>query len=318
MPELLDLLHIQDNFRQITHRITRAFLKVVAADTDVVGGKKGSLRPGRRALAVRQAAHAKAMLMEATGGLVSRPEGFVIYLSTQSDEEPAGVFKEKLDIFRDVRDGKIIDPKKLGVLYEFPEEMRRARPTSSRRTSTSRTPTWTDRSARSGWSTKLVKAQGERRWAQRLFLAKHLNVEIGMNLRANRWPGRGVLGGGEDSSITSGGVCSKRCEVIVIPASTAAASMTSSAERHRPLPGDEGLALSWSHAWCHKGVLERRKSIASVLQDFAAAGELTIVGGRARRRLGDRRHHRGHQGSRPAGDVSPSTRLARRIRRRLG
>jgi phage terminase large subunit-like protein len=34
--------------------------------------------------------------------------------------------------------------------------------------------------------------------------------------------------------------------------------------------------LSWSHAWCHEGVLERRQSIASRLQDFKAAGELTI------------------------------------------
>jgi hypothetical protein len=30
--------------------------------------------------------------------------------------------------------------------------------------------------------------------------------------------------------------------------------------------------LNWGHAWCHEGVLERRKSIAATLQDFAAAG----------------------------------------------
>jgi phage terminase large subunit-like protein len=35
--------------------------------------------------------------------------------------------------------------------------------------------------------------------------------------------------------------------------------------------------LSWSHAWCHDGVLQRRKTIASRLQDFERAGELTIV-----------------------------------------
>ena len=34
--------------------------------------------------------------------------------------------------------------------------------------------------------------------------------------------------------------------------------------------------LSWSRAWCHESVLLRRQSIASRLQDFAAAGELTI------------------------------------------
>ena len=32
--------------------------------------------------------------------------------------------------------------------------------------------------------------------------------------------------------------------------------------------------LLWSHAWCHVGVLERRKLIAPRLPDFAAAGRV--------------------------------------------
>jgi phage terminase large subunit-like protein len=35
--------------------------------------------------------------------------------------------------------------------------------------------------------------------------------------------------------------------------------------------------LLWSHAWCHHGVLDRRRSIASKLREFEDAGELTIV-----------------------------------------
>jgi hypothetical protein len=62
--------------------------------------------------------NAEAMFMEALGGQVSRDEGWVIYLTTQSDDPPAGIFKQKLQYWRDVRDGVIVDPKTLGILYE--------------------------------------------------------------------------------------------------------------------------------------------------------------------------------------------------------
>src|SRR4029077_20735990 len=35
--------------------------------------------------------------------------------------------------------------------------------------------------------------------------------------------------------------------------------------------------LVWAHAWCHHSVLERRKSVASRLEQAQGAGELTIV-----------------------------------------
>ncbi|MFP3416384.1 hypothetical protein SB773_33650, partial [Bacillus sp. SIMBA_074] len=52
------------------------------------------------------------------------PEGFVIYLTTQSNEPPAGVFAQKLRYARDVRDGKIDDPCFVPVIYEHPDDMR--------------------------------------------------------------------------------------------------------------------------------------------------------------------------------------------------
>jgi phage terminase large subunit-like protein len=43
--------------------------------------------------------------------------------------------------------------------------------------------------------------------------------------------------------------------------------------RHR----ETGQWLTWTHAWAHKIVLERRKEIAPLLLDFKKQGDLTIV-----------------------------------------
>lgn len=273
--ELSDLLHIQDNFRQITHRLTRATLKVVAADTDTVGGKKAAFVLVDELWIFGKKPNADAMLREATGGLVSRPEGFVIYLSTQSDAPPSGVFKAKLDYFRDVRDGLIPDRKSLGVIYEFPKAMLDAEAYLDPANFYITNPN-IGRSVSQEWlEEEMVKELNGDGDTKRTFLAKHLNVEIGMNLRANRWPGADFWGARADPQITLGYILAN-CEVVV--------------------PGIDGGGLddlfgltvvgrhkvtrdwlSWSHAWCHTGVLERRKSIASKLRDFERAKELTIV-----------------------------------------
>lgn len=277
-PELTDLLHVQDNFRTITHRVTKAALKVVAADTDTVGGKKAAFVLIDELWIFGNRNGASAMLQEATGGLVSRPEGFVIYLSTQSDKPPAGVFKERLDYFRDVRDGKVRDPKSLPVIYEFPPSIVESKgyldPANFHITNPN-----IDRSVRRSWiENKLTRVQSgndEDGDTIQTFLAKHLNVEIGMNLRANRWPGADFWQAKSDEAITLDYLL-EVCDVIIPGLDGGGLDDLFGLTllgRHR----ETRDWLSWSHSWCHAGVLERRKSIASKLRDFEAAGELTIV-----------------------------------------
>lgn len=274
-PTLLVLLHIQPNIRQITHRTTRAFLKVIAADAETVGGKKGAFVLVDELWLFGKRPNAKAMLMEALGGLVSRPEGFVIYLSTQSDEEPAGVFKELLDLFRDIRDGKIHDPKKLGVLYEFPKAMVEAEAYFEAANFFITNPNL-GRSVRLDFLVdKLAEARRGDAGPRNIWLAKHLNIQIGNNLRANRWPGAEFWSLREDPALTLE-LLLERSEVV-IPGADGGGLDDLFGLNVLGRCRETKQWLSWSHGWCHRGVLERRKSIATKLEEFAAAGELTIV-----------------------------------------
>ncbi|WP_342152467.1 terminase large subunit [Methylorubrum sp. SB2] len=269
-------LHVQDHLKTITHLSTRAALKVVAADTDTVSGKKAGRILIDELWIFGKRPKADAMLREATGGLVSRPEGFVISLSTQSDEPPAGVFKAKLDYFRDVRDGKVVDPKSFGLIYEFPKAMVEAKAYLDPDNFYITNPN-IDRSVSREWlEDELRKEEAKGEDTRRTFLAKHLNVEIGMGLRANRWSGAEFW----ERAAEPGGLTLEdlidRCEVVCIGIDGGG------------LDDLFGLAvvgrdrvtrdwLAWTHAWAHKGVLERRKSIAAKLNEFKAADELTIV-----------------------------------------
>lgn len=274
-PELAAMFHVQDHVRTITHRVTKASLKVVAADTDTVSGKKAGRVLVDELWLLGKKANASAMLMEALGGQVSRPEGWVIFLTTQSDEPPAGVFREKLLYHRGVRDGKIHDPRSLGVLYEFPPEMVASKayllPENFRITNPN-----LERSVSRDWlEDQLRRNQQNTDGSFQVFLAKHLNVEIGLALRSDNWAGAEYWEASARPGITLDTIL-ERCEVITVGIDGGG------------LDDLLGLAvvgreretrrwLSWCRAWAHPSVLQRRKEIAPRLKDFAALGDLVLV-----------------------------------------
>jgi len=274
-PELDALFHIQDHTRTITHRVTKAALKVVAADTDTVSGKKSGRILIDELWVFGKRPNSDAMLREATGGLVSRPEGFVIYLTTQADAPPAGVFKDKLDYARNVRDGVIQDRKFLPVLYEFPQSMIDQASYLEPENFYVTNPNMGRSVSREWLEREMQKELSKDAGTRATFLAKHLNVEIGMNLRANRWPGADFWPKRVEAGLTLGLLLevSEVCVVGIDGGGLDDLYGMSVVGRHKVTRD----WLVWSHAWCHDGVLERRKSIASRLRDFERAGELTIV-----------------------------------------
>ena len=268
-------LHVQDHLRTITHLKTKATLKVVAADSATVVGKKAAFVLIDELWEFGKQPKADAMLREATGGLVSRPEGFVISITTQSDAPPSGVFKDKLDYARQVRDGLIEDKKFLPVLYEFPKRMLESEAYLDPDNFYITNPNLGRSVSREWLEDELRKEMGKGPETRNVFLAKHLNVEIGQNLLANRWPGaefwpKRVLPGLTLEYLLS------VSEVVVVGIDGGGLDDLFGLAvigRHK----ETRDWLVWAHAWCHEGVLERRKSIASRLRDFERDGDLTIV-----------------------------------------
>lgn len=274
--ELSALFHVQDHVRTITHRTTRASLKVVAADTDTVSGKKSGRILVDELWLFGKKANAVGMFMEATGGQVSRDEGWVIYLSTQSEEPPAGVFKEKLDYYRDVRDGKIVDKKALGVLYEFPDAMVESKAYLDRANFYITNPNL-GRSVSEEWlEDQLRKLRARTDGAFQQFLAKHLNIQIGMNLRADRWAGAEFWLAAKAAEPVTLDYLLEWSEVVTVGADGGGLDDLLGLcvlGRHRITR----KWLAWTHAWAHPSVLERRQEIAPKLRDFAAQGDVTLV-----------------------------------------
>lgn len=275
--DLSELFHVQDHVRTITHRTMGATLKVVAADSETVGGKKASWVLIDEEWLFGKRPNAEAMFREAVGGLASRPEGIVIKLTTQSDEPPAGVFKQDLQRMRDVRDGKILDPQSLPVLYEHPPEMVAAGDHLKLENMPLVNPNFGVSVDSEFLRREYEKADQAGEHSLRGFLAKHANVEVGLNLRSDRWAGadfweqqaRPELVATLDDLL-------QRCDVIT------------SGIDGGGLDDLLGLAavgreretrkwLAWVHAWAHEIVLERRKDIVTKLREFERVGDLTIV-----------------------------------------
>lgn len=273
--ELSDLLQVQDHVRTITHRGTKATLQVVAADSEAVAGKKWSVTLVDELWLFGKRSNADRMLMEATGGMASRPEGFVMYSSTQSDEPPAGVFKEKLDYARKVRDGEIHDPAFLPVIYEFPQKMVKNGDCRKKEFFYVTNPNLGASVDEEFLSRELAKAEIGGEGAMRTFLAKHLDVEIGLNLQSDRWAGADFWEAAAIPVFTLAELI-ERCEVATIGIDGGGLDDLLGLVVLGREKGT-GRLLCWAHAWAHEIVLQRRKEIAPALHDFQKEGDLTIV-----------------------------------------
>lgn len=272
--ELSEIMNISEHTKTITHLVTNATLKVVAAEANTVGGKKASWILIDELHLFQKNPNAASMFREATGGLASRPEGCVIYLTTQSSEVPCGVFKQKLDYARDIRDGIKENRKFLPLIYEYPKHMIESEDYLKKENFHIPNPNY-------GTSVDIEQLEDDFDQSKgsteendlRDFLAKRLNVEIGMNLRANRWAGA-EFWNQQAKKITLDEIIEQSDVLELAGDGGGLDDLLGFALMGRHKTTREWML--WVHAWCHQIVLERRKSEAPKLLDFVREGSLTI------------------------------------------
>jgi phage terminase large subunit-like protein len=273
-PALDKLFQVQDNFKRITHRISGATLQIRAADTDVITGSKalGTMIDETHQFARKS--NAADIFIELRGALTKRPDGFLFQTTTQSKQSPSGVFASELAMARAVRDGRMAMPL-LPVLYELPDRLARDNGWKERRYWPLVNPNLGRSTNEDFLAREVMRAEQDGPGAVALIASQHFNVQIGLSLRENGWPGAEYWAAAEDAALTLEEILI-RSEVVVVGIDGGG------------LDDLFGLAvvgrcretsdwLVWTHAWCHRSVLERRKSIASRLEQAQGAGELTIV-----------------------------------------
>lgn len=275
-PELDKRFHIKPHLKEITDRVLGAKLKIRTFSLEILTGPRpaGVLLDELHLLG--KDPDAVKVIRQLRGGRQATPEGFLVIMTTQSDEPPAGAFRSELLMARAIRDGRI-GGTMLPVLYEFPEAIAK-----------SKTREWEDpqhwpmvlpnlgRSLRldalmRDFATECEKGEE----AKRIWASQHLNIEIGLSLRSDRWVGADYWEAAADKTLTLDELLA-RSEVVTVGIDGGGLD---------DLLGVAALGrekvtrrwLLWSHAWAHELALERRKTEAPRWRDFAAAGELTIV-----------------------------------------
>jgi phage terminase large subunit-like protein len=242
---------VQEHLKTIVDRRTKAKLKIKTFDMKVMTGSKpvGVLLDEVHIMSTYS--YASRVVGQIRGGLIANPESFLIMITTQSDEPPAGVFKAELQYARGVRDGRIANGVRLlPVLYEFPEAMQLdpMKPWADPRNWPMVTPNLglsvsLDRMVEDYATAKEKGEEEERRWA-----SQHLNVEIGLALHSDRWRGADYWLKATDKKITLQWI-KKHCEVAVVGGDGGGLDDLFGL-RHRPREGFAPLA-AWFKAWVH-------------------------------------------------------------------
>lgn len=273
-PALKNVFQIQSHLKTITYWPRGSTIQIKAADEDTITGSKSTGILVDETHVFSKRSNAQDVFVEIRGALASRPDGFMLQISTQSKDPPAGVFKNELARARDVRDGKLKMPM-LPMLYELPRRLSDDGGWKNRKL-------WPIVNPNLGASVyepflvdQLTNAERDGLAAMALLASQHFNVEIGQGMASDRWVGTDFWSKNVAPALDMDSFLAA-CDVVVAGIDGGGLDDLLGfclLGRHKVTK----KWLMWTHAWAHKIVLERRKEIAPRLQDFVKDGDLTIV-----------------------------------------
>lgn len=270
--QLSKLFHPQQHQKTITHRVSRAIIMIKAAEADVITGSKATFILIDETHVFAMKSKAAEIFVEIRGSLASRPDGFLMQITTQSKTPPSGVFKEELDIARQVRDGEL-DLPLLSVLYELPFEVANDNGWRDPKTWGMVNPNLNRSVDEKFLADELTKAEAKGTKALLLFASQHLNVEVGQSLGG--WRGSHFWAKQALPEINDLDALLDLSEVVTIGIDGGGLDDlfgVSVLGRHKVTQH----WLCWSRAWAQRDVLDLRKEIAPQLLDFEKDGDLVF------------------------------------------
>jgi phage terminase large subunit-like protein len=276
-PDLDAIFHITDNTKSIKRRKTGTELQVKTFDTGIITGEIPILTIIDELHELGKKPKAQKVMQQIRGGGITMTGGQVLFITTQSDERPTGIWRAELNKARKIRDGEGGKaPIMLPVLYEFPLEQQKDEAFWRNKRNWSLVLPNLHRSI----SVARLEADYENngsdsKEAEQIWVSQHLNIEIGVGLHNDRWTGADFWLDAVEHSLSLDRFLSL-CEVVTGGIDPGGQDDLLAFSLVGRLAGSENW-LCWSKLWADWIVLERRKQIAPTLEDFEKAGDLVMV-----------------------------------------
>lgn len=274
--DLKTIFHVQDHLKKIKRKKTGTELEVKTFDTGIITGEIPIITIIDEVHELGKKPKAAKVMQQIRGGGITQTGGQLLMITTQSDERPAGIWKSEIGKARAIRDGEAgPSPIMLPVLYEFPLELQKNEEFWRNRKN------WHLVLPNLGLSVNQARLEADYdnngsidKEKEQIWVSQHLNIEIGIGLKNDQWTGANFWqSSGADLGLEE---LLQQSEVVtagIDPGGQDDLLSFSLVGRQR----GTHVWLHWAKHWADRIVLERRKSIASVLEDFESERDLVLV-----------------------------------------